>query len=230
MLKQYRPELILNTTLPKNKKADIKIPTEDEIQKLLVYVAGTEIELPIMLGACCGLRRSEVLGLKWSDVDFIHNTISINEAKVLNVNNVAISKGTKSIAGTRTIRMFPFIRVVLERANRDNEMSKKIDDSNSKYIVAMQGYQIYNEFSRSLVKCGVQHYRFHDLRHYLVSVMLSLNIPKKHIADYVGHETENMIDRVYGHIMAQKKTSTEDLLQEYFIKSVMKSATESATK
>lgn len=46
--------------------------------------------------------------------------------------------------------------------------------------------------------------------------MLSLNIPKKYIADYVGHETEDMIDLVYGHIMQSKKTSVEDLLNDYY--------------
>ena len=46
--------------------------------------------------------------------------------------------------------------------------------------------------------------------------MLSLNVPKKYIADYVGHETENMIDQVYGHIMASKKSSVQDQLQSYF--------------
>lgn len=55
--------------------------------------------------------------------------------------------------------------------------------------------------------------------------MLSLNIPKKYIVDYVGHETENMIDKVYGHIMQSKKTSVEDQMQDYF-ESVMKSVTE----
>ena len=65
---------------------------------------------------------------------------------------------------------------------------------------------------------GLPEYRFHDLRHYTVSVMLALNIPKKYIADYVGHESENMIDEVYGHIMASKKTSVEDQMQEYFSK------------
>lgn len=216
VLKQYRPDFVLHTTLPKNKKVDIKIPTEDEMQKLFTHIAGTEIELPVLLGACCGLRRSEVLGLKWSDIDFAHDTMSINEAKVLNSKNVAVSKGTKTMASTRTIRIYPFIRTVLENCQMTN---------GEKYVISMQGYQVYNYYSTALEKAGVRHYRFHDLRHYLVSVMLSLNIPKKYIADYVGHETENMIDQVYGHIMAQKKTSTEDLLQEYFEKSVMKSVT-----
>ncbi|MBQ8551403.1 MAG: site-specific integrase [Clostridia bacterium] len=213
-LKQYRPDLQLHTTMPQKKKSIIAIPTEDEMQKLFVYAKGTDIELPIYLGACCGMRRSEILGLKWEDVDLDKGTLFINEALVLNKDNEQVSKGTKTIAGTRMIRMYPFVKEVLERAPRDG-----------KYVVTLKGHQIYQRFTSALEACGIKHYRFHDLRHYLVSVMLSLNIPKKYIADYVGHETERMIDEVYGHIMAQKKTDVEDILQDYFSNSVTKSDT-----
>ncbi len=213
-LKQFRPELQLHTTMPQRKKGSIAIPTEDEMQKLFDYVKGTDAELPIYLGACCGMRRSEILGLKWEDINFDKGTISINEALVLNENNEAVSKGTKTLAGTRTIRIYPFVRAVLEKAPR-----------NGKYVVNLKGHQIYQRFKSALEACGINHYRFHDLRHYLVSVMLSLNIPKNYIADYVGHETERMIDEVYGHIMSQKKTDVEDILQSYFEKSVTKSVT-----
>ena len=204
-LKQYRPDLQLHTTMPQKRKSCIAIPTEEEMQKLFAYVKGTDAELPIYLGACCGMRRSEILGLKWDDVDFKKGTISINEALVLNEDNDVVSKGTKTIAGTRTIRMFPFIREALEKAPHSD-----------RYVVTLKGHQIYQRFTSALEDCGIKHYRFHDLRHYLVSVMLSLNIPKSYIADYVGHETERMIDEVYGHIMARKKTDVEDMLQQYF--------------
>jgi hypothetical protein len=46
--------------------------------------------------------------------------------------------------------------------------------------------------------------------------MLSLNVPKNYIANFVGHETENLIENIYGHIMASRKTTVEDQLQEYF--------------
>lgn len=204
-LKQYRPDLQLNTTMPQKKKSKIAIPTEQEMQKLFEYVKDTDAELPIYLGACCGMRRSEILGLKWSDIDFENGTISINEALVLNDENKPVSKGTKTVAGTRTIRMFPFVRAVLNKAPKD-----------SKYVVTLKGHQIYQRFKAALQECGIKHYRFHDLRHYLVSVMLSLNIPKNYIASFVGHGTERMIDEVYGHLMASKKTAVEDLLQDYF--------------
>ncbi len=217
--KQYRPGFELHTTMPQRKKADIRIPTEDEMQKIFNYVRGTDAELPIYLGACCGLRRSEILGLKWKDIDFQKGTMTIHEAVVLNEDNKAVVKSTKTVAGTRTIRMYPFMREALERTPREGE-----------FVVALKGHQIYQRFQSALDACGLPHYRFHDLRHYLVSVMLSLNIPKAYIADYVGHETENMIDQVYGHIMAFKKTNVEDLLHTYFNQSVMKSDTKSDTE
>jgi integrase len=51
-----------------------------------------------------------------------------------------------------------------------------------------------------------------------VSVMLSLNIPKNYIANFVGHSSENLIEKIYGHVMQSRKTSAEDQMQEYFAK------------
>ena len=217
--KQYRPDFQLHTTMPKRQKTEIRIPSEDEMQKIFEYVRGTDAELPIYLGACCGLRRSEILGLKWEDIDFKKGTLTVREAVVLNDENEAVTKGTKTVAGTRTIRMYPFVREVLERTPRETD-----------HVVTLKGHQVYQRFQSALEACGLPHYRFHDLRHYLVSVMLSLNIPKAYIADYVGHETENMIDQVYGHIMAFKKTNAEDLLHDYFNHTVMQFQNKSDTK
>jgi integrase len=75
---------------------------------------------------------------------------------------------------------------------------------------------ITDGFAELLKRNGIPHYRFHDLRHYAVSTMLLLNIPKKYIADYVGHETEHMIDTVYGHIMRDKKDDLMDVVNAHF--------------
>lgn len=80
----------------------------------------------------------------------------------------------------------------------------------------MKPSSITQRYGIALKRAGLPHYRFHDLRHYAVSVMLSLNMPKNYIADYMGHETENMLDRVYGHIMKEAKQSFEDRVNEYY--------------
>ena len=212
-LKASFPKIRHDVKTPPRVKSEIEVPTEEEMKKVFQKAKFTEIEIPIILAACCGLRRSEILGLKWENINLESGTAEIKEAIVLDENNDEIQKGTKSYAGTRTIRLFPFVTEALQRAPHDDE-----------YVVTLKGHQIYNRFKKITRDCNLPDYRFHDLRHYLVSVMLSLNVPKNYIIDYVGHETENMIDKVYGHIMKSKKTSVEDQMQNYF-ESVMKSVT-----
>lgn len=213
----YRSDLKLDTTLPQKKKPKISIPTQAEVDTMFEYFKGTDMEIPFSLAACCGLRESEISGLKWENVDYEHNRILITEAMVQNKEHAWVYKDlTKSESGDRSIRMYPFIRKILESAEHDG-----------KYVTKLKPVSIGNKFPKALIKMGLPHYRFHDLRHYLVSVMLSLNIPKMYIADYVGHADEHMIDTVYGHIMATKKHEVEDIMEAYFSKSATKSDTNS---
>lgn len=208
VLSVYRSDLNLDTTLPQKKKTQILIPTQDEVDVMFQYYTGTKMEIPFSLAACCGLRESEISGLKWSNVDFENNRIVITESIVKNPEGVYVNKGVpKSFSGNRSIRMYPFIRKILESAERTGE---HVTDFSPAYIGS--------RFTKDLKKMGIKHYRFHDLRHYLVSVMLSLNIPKNYIASYVGHADETMIDRVYGHIMETKKHDVEDIMEAYFSK------------
>lgn len=205
VLKMYHPFFKLNTTLPKKIKPNISIPAESEVAEILNYAKGTVMEAPLYLAACCGLRRSEIVGLKWDCVNLKTNTIRIIRAKVRAEENKIVEKSTKSSAGIRTVRIYPFVAEILKSTKRNGE-----------YVTSLSGDAIYNRFNDILIKLEIKHYRFHDLRHYTVSVMLSLNIPKKYIAEHMGHETETMIDNVYGHIMSEKKNKVEDQLEEYF--------------
>lgn len=204
-LKAYAPRLRPETTLPQKVKPDIHIPTEDEMLKIFRQIKDTNMEVPIYLAALCGMRRSEITALKWADVDMEKRTITIKAAKVLGEDEKFVIKGTKTVAGQRTIRVFDPVMDVLKSTSQISD-----------YVTELSPYTISKSFFRILEKLELPHYRFHDLRHYAVSVMLSLNIPKNYIADYVGHETEHMIDQVYGHIMKSAKTSFEDLVNVYY--------------
>lgn len=206
VLTMCRPELKLTTTLPQKVKPDIRIPTAEEMSKVFAYVKGTDMEIPVYLAACCGLRRSEIIAIDVErDLDLDKQTLTIREAIVVDENNEEVRKKTKTPAGKRTIRLFPFVLDAIKRAGITTGP-----------LVDLKGYQIYNKWRWIRTRLKLPKYRFHDLRHYAVSVMLALNIPKNYIADYVGHDTENMIDNVYGHIMRERKTSFVDMLQNYF--------------
>lgn len=204
----FRPDFHPNTTLPKKEKKEIEIPTEEEIKKILEAAARTPHYIPVILAACGGLRREEICALRWNDVNFKKNTLRIDSAMVVDKNNKIVEKSTKSYAGYRTIPMMPPVRAALEAAHT---AAVGLDD----FIYHRSLHAISQAFPHILHRAGIRHFRFHDLRHYVVSIMLYLNIPKKYIADYVGHKDEAMINRVYGHIMKDKKSTFTDLLAEY---------------
>ncbi len=65
----YRPDMALRTTLPQKVRYEISIPSDDYIGAIMNACRGTENELPLMLALWLGLRMSEILGLRWEDVD-----------------------------------------------------------------------------------------------------------------------------------------------------------------
>lgn len=199
------PDKNFNILLPQKVKPQIIIPTESEMHTLLAYIKGTDLEIPVMLGAFCGMRRSEISALKWSDIDLVKGFLSIHSAIVMNDQNEFVVKGTKTTSGTRTVKIFTPVLNLLRRISHDTE-----------FVTNLSPDKISNQFFATLERANIRHFRFHDLRHYAVSVMLSLNMPKKYIADYVGHHSEKMIDEVYGHIMIDAQTQFMTAVDQYY--------------
>ena len=195
-------------TLPKKVKPDIQIPTDDEMKAIFADLRGNRLEVPVYLAAMCGMRRSEISALKWDDVDLENGTLTIRAATVINENAEYVIKGTKTTAGKRTIKLFKPVLDLLKKLPKKNEFVTEFQKPS----------RISNSFVYVTKRLGIKQYRFHDLRHYAVSTMLSLNLPKKYIADYMGHETEKMIDEVYGHIKLNVRDKLMDIVDEYYAK------------
>ena len=79
-----------DVTLKKKTKTEIEIPTEQEIGQILRMVDGTNIELPVTLALCLGLRQSEIAALDWSD--YKNDVLTINKSCVPDKNNKFILK------------------------------------------------------------------------------------------------------------------------------------------
>ena len=205
-LKMFRPDFTLHTKLPQRKKSEIVIPDEEDVIALLHAVENTDIDAPVHLAALCGMRMSEVLGLRWTDIDFEEKKIHISAAKVKGEGGELILKGTKTVSGDRTIKMLPAVEASLRRAFR----------SGVEFVTDLTAAAIKGQYLRKIEKVCKQKFSFHALRHYCASVMIMLGIPVKYIADYLGHETEDMVNRVYGHIMADKKDELFARLESYY--------------
>lgn len=204
-VKYYKPGTVFNVALPQAKKKELYIPTPQEVNQIIHFAAGTPMEIPIVLAAGLGLRKSEILALKWDNVDFDHHTITIDSAIVLGPEHKLYEKAPKSTAGNRTIDAPDMVLDCLQR-HRNNGV----------YVCTVSEPMIYDNFIGILDKLGIQHFRFHDLRHYYASVMLALGVPDKYAMERMGHATNTMLKTVYQHTMADKQKEISQNINNFF--------------
>ena len=197
------PDLNYRIILPKKEKKEMHIPTNEQLIQLFEDVQGRKLEIPVLLGATCGLRRGEIAALDLSkDVDYDNCTVTVNKAMSNDSEGNWVIKSTKTYDSTRTIDA-PVWVIDKLRAARDSGYSRMMPD------------RISNDFARTCRKLGIN-VRFHDLRHYYASLMLSLGVPDKYAMKRMGHATPNMLKNVYQHLMDDKDNEVTRVLNLHF--------------
>lgn len=97
---------------PKKIRHEAHIYTPEELQKLFSLVEGNRLEVPVKLGAYLGLRREEICGLKWDDIDWDNRTINICRA-MTQVGTRIVVKDTKTYASVRKLYLPDSLILVL---------------------------------------------------------------------------------------------------------------------
>ena len=127
-----------------------------------------------------GLRRSEVLGLKWNAVDFKNETITIRHT-VVRVITIARKNTTKSKARMKTFQLLPEVKELFLKLKTKQDENRKIFGNTyieSDYIFTWWNGKLYRPeyitrvFQRVLTNNGLSKMRFHDLRHSTASIIL----------------------------------------------------------
>lgn len=153
---------------------------DSEVLNLFEVIKGHKIELVVLLTAFYGLRRSEVIGLKWSAFDFNHNCFSIRHTvTTCNVKGerVTIKKDkAKNKSSLRTYPLIPFLKERLLEAKKQQEENRKLcgrayNKEHLGYICVdvignlIKPNYVSSTFGKLLAKNNLRHIRFHDLRH-----------------------------------------------------------------
>jgi len=188
----------------------------EDLNELFDKMQGSRMYLPVLVAAFYGLRRSEVLGLKWSAVDFKRKTISIchtvNHARDDNGVRYLVQKDrTKNRSSTRTLPLIPQVEEeLLAKKAQDEEYRKICKRSYSKefldYIFVDELGVILNpeylsaSFPKHLAKHGLKKIRFHDLRHSCASLLLKNGISMKAIQEWLGHSNFSTTANLYAHL------------------------------
>lgn len=200
VLKRYDQNVILNTTLPKKKRVERNIPSECDIKLLIEAAKGTEMEVPIYLGAFGMMRRGEISALRKSD--FENNVVHISKTMVLSPDNKWIVKAPKSYAGDRFVPVPQFVVDAFMALPKNG--------------VNMTPNIITSRFEHVLNNAGIEHFRFHDLRHYSASIQHALGIPDAYIMQAGGWGNDRVLKDVYRHTLEDSKKKMSNIAINYF--------------
>lgn len=183
-----------------------EVYTMEELNKLLEIMKDDVIEIPVMLAAYYGLRRSEAVGLKWSAIDFENNFIYINHT-VVEVSGCAnktvpgklVAKDrTKSIHSNRKLPLYKEIKAALIQKKIRIEWFKRImkGSYNTDYLEyvcvkddgsIIKPNHITHRFLKILRRNGLKIIRYHDLRHTLGTELNANGVDLKSIGEFLGH-------------------------------------------
>jgi integrase len=171
-------------------------PTPAEVAAVLA-AAGPVAGAPIALAAGSGLRRGEVFGLRWRDVDFDSQLIRVRSS---NQDKHLVAPKTK--AGERLVPMFGSVRrLLLEvRACSPYKRSEGFVFTTETGRLVDPDWWVYANFYPALRKAGVR-FRFHDLRHYAVSQLIAQGANILQISRIAGHADPSITLRIYSHLM-----------------------------
>ncbi len=195
-----------NVVLPKARKMITNVYNKAEIDQMLHAAQGTDFYLALLLMVTVGLRRGELVGLKWEHIDLNKHTITICDT-IVTVNGKAVKKPPKSEAGKRMITIGPELTGILKRARLDyfNDMSMKPGFNASGYVVHKQNGDPYNpdsitqKWERFREKQGLKNIRLHDLRHSCATMMIASGVDPKTVQHRLGHADISITMNTYAH-------------------------------
>lgn len=192
--------IVPEVNLPKKKKPQFNIPDESQIQRLFDVVKGTDLEVPVMLGALVPMRRGEIVAAKIEDLS-PDNVLHIHSAIAVGDKGITEEKGPKNESSDRFVKL-------------PDELAEKIRAQG--YICNISIKALSNRFARALRKSGIEHFRFHDLRHAFVSIAHAAGIPDAYIMARGGWSTSYTVNNVYRHVLDADREKMEKTVNDVF--------------
>lgn len=200
--------------------------TEDECMQLLEKVKNTPLELIVNIATYYGLRRSEVIGLKWDAIDFTSNRITIKHKvtqATVDSKRVLVKKNKlKNKTSYRSLPLVDDVRDLLIKEKERQIKNKKLYGNTYKnkenYICVyddgeiMKPDTITRKFPDFLADNNMDEIRLHDLRHTCASLLLANGVSMKEIQEWLGHSSYNTTANIYAHVDSSSKENSANTM------------------
>ena len=224
-------------TMPKSdikeKEHDITFFTAEEQQRFIATLDKNRNRMLFILALGSGLRLGELMALKWDNVDMVNNTLSVTHA-ISRISKVGkdgsrtwsvLEHDPKTKSSIRTIPL-P-INIVKElkkhKAEQDKEILKNgelYQKNNLVFCTELGGYldtrNLTRSYARALAKAGIEHKKFHSMRHTYATRLFENDVPIKTVQSLMGHNDITTTMNIYTHVTPEKMTDEVQKLNSIF--------------
>lgn len=200
---------------PRRKHFEIQPLSIEQIHQLLAAARGHRQEALILLALATGMRRGELLALKWQDLDLEKRILQVRRI-LTRIPSKLPGKGfeetePKTDRGRRSIVLPPFMVEVLKQ-HRLRQLEEKLKAgpawNNHDYMFCTSigthlnpTRDVLNVLKSFLKKAGLPNIRFHDLRHSSATMLLSMQVHPKIVQEILGHSQINITMDIYSHVL-----------------------------
>ena len=191
-------------------------------------VVPSKLELVVNIAAYYGLRRCEILGLRWDAIDFKNKTITIQRKIVSDYDDngemkIFVETRLKTNSTRRTLPLIPHIEeMLLEKKKMEVKFKKACRKSYNKEFdgficrdnygnMLSPGY-VTQHFHYVITRNGLKQLRFHDLRHSCASLLLAHDVPMKAIQEWLGHSNFSITANLYSHLEYNAKVNSAETI------------------
>lgn len=236
VIKEVLNDALIEECITRNPADGIKMPAKDipkrekvfldaeQANAMLQAFKGHPLEALVYITLYYGLRRSEILGLRWSAVDFERGTLSINHTVVKN-RTIVRKDTTKTQSSHHTYILIDDVRAVLlehRERQKQNRVEYGAAYQESDYIFTWADGTLYRPdyvtrgFQRVLKAHNIPMMRFHDLRHSTASILYDKGWDLKDSQSWLRHSSVEMTGDIYTHITEARKAKMAAQLNSTF--------------
>ncbi len=210
--------------LPKKKKHIADFYTVNELKTFLQTAKKSNIVTPILLAAWFGMRRGEIMGLKWNCIDFDNRTLSV-KGTIIKAGKWVYRETAKTKSSFRSFPMTDeavhYLLALKEEQERNRAYYGKhySNEGDGFVCVTAKGElvkpdYVTRHFEDVCKESGLRKLTLHELRHSNVSLLLSNGITLKEIQEWTGHSSYSTTADIYAHLQAQNKLKLSQSIEQ----------------
>jgi integrase len=201
-----------SVTLPRLVRREMQVLTPEQARGVVEAAKGSRMEALLLLALTTGMRRGELLGLKWEDITLVegNGSLQVRRSMTRVAGHGVVSSEPKTASSRRKIALSPFVVGVLKE-HRVHQWEMRLRagakwTENDLVFCNVYGNflhpaRLYMMFHKVLEEAGMPCIRFHDLRHSAATILLSMGVNVKVVQEMLGHSRISMTLDTYSHVL-----------------------------